>query len=415
MERRERCSDRSCQRRRKKRSSLLHCQEWGLYELSHELICSSLWPINSEDRQRREEAGAEKFLGHNIGIRAKFESPGVTGAISAARKPISNSDQSEVLKMAFEHTTRFVRREAPAPNCVKIGHTSGKSAGRVGRVEGTRLLPLARVWCVGSDAPNFRRRVRARPASDFDAFGAGASSRRDESGGCSNAIFEHFGFGQNSKSASVSPPKSLRDSPAIERADELMAELIQPPFLTMEEGASLRLLSAPLTERLPRKICKDSIRDILPLIQWATHFHTEVPAPSHLGALLPLTGVLCKRLVSARRACRCASTLSLSSELLHGHPAAVAPSRVWPDFRTYPKASLCAPVPLWILQVHPSGTPARCFACLCATVASSSIHLANTTGTYVGQQLSLSGHSPSVGIAFRLPFSCSFSCFPWKL
>ena len=39
---------------------LLHCQEWGLYELSHELICSSLWPINSEDRQRREEQGAEK-------------------------------------------------------------------------------------------------------------------------------------------------------------------------------------------------------------------------------------------------------------------------------------------------------------------------------------------------------------------
>ncbi|GFY93594.1 phosphatidic acid phosphatase (PAP2) family protein [Actinidia rufa] len=42
-------------------SLLLHCQEWGLYELSHELICSSLWPINSEDRQRREKTGAEKL------------------------------------------------------------------------------------------------------------------------------------------------------------------------------------------------------------------------------------------------------------------------------------------------------------------------------------------------------------------
>ncbi|GFY89485.1 hypothetical protein Acr_06g0014250 [Actinidia rufa] len=27
-------------------SLLLYCQEWGLYELRHELICSSLWPIN---------------------------------------------------------------------------------------------------------------------------------------------------------------------------------------------------------------------------------------------------------------------------------------------------------------------------------------------------------------------------------
>ncbi|GFZ18365.1 subtilase family protein [Actinidia rufa] len=43
--------------------SLLHGQQWMLYELSHELICSSLWPINSEDRQRREEAGAEKCKG----------------------------------------------------------------------------------------------------------------------------------------------------------------------------------------------------------------------------------------------------------------------------------------------------------------------------------------------------------------
>ncbi|GFZ18142.1 transketolase family protein [Actinidia rufa] len=71
---RERCSDRSCQRRRKKRSSLLHCQEWGLYELSHELICSSLWPINSEDKQRREEAGVEKCkgLGALIGAHSRM-------------------------------------------------------------------------------------------------------------------------------------------------------------------------------------------------------------------------------------------------------------------------------------------------------------------------------------------------------
>ncbi|GFY97348.1 hypothetical protein Acr_11g0016540 [Actinidia rufa] len=34
-------------------SLLLHCQEEGLYELSHELIFSSLWPINSEGCLRR--------------------------------------------------------------------------------------------------------------------------------------------------------------------------------------------------------------------------------------------------------------------------------------------------------------------------------------------------------------------------
>ncbi|PSS01578.1 Disks large-associated protein like [Actinidia chinensis var. chinensis] len=140
------------------------------------------------------------------------------------------------------------------------------------------------------------------------------------------------------------------------------------------------------------------------------HFQTEVPAPSHLGALLPLTGVRCKvRRFASRRdsispplyaqlerspslilserdsfrrrhACRCTSTLSLSSELLHGHPALVAPSRVWPDFRTYPKASPCAPVPLWILQVHPSGTPALALRASVQRLLLSSIHLANTTG-----------------------------------
>ncbi|GFS40819.1 hypothetical protein Acr_00g0070730 [Actinidia rufa] len=47
----------------------------------------------------------------------------------------------------------------------------------------------------------------------------------------------------------------------------------------------------------------------------------------------------------------------------------IAPSRVWPDFSMYPKASPCTPVPLRILQVHSSDIPSACFACLCATVA----------------------------------------------
>ncbi|GFZ01894.1 hypothetical protein Acr_15g0005030 [Actinidia rufa] len=81
-----------------------------------------------------------------------------------------------------------------------------------------------------------------------------------------------------------------------------------------------------------------------------------------------------------RHACRCTFTLSLSSEFLHGHPALVAPSRVWPDFCTYPKASPCAPVPLWIFQVHPSGTPALALRASVQRLLLSSIHLANTTG-----------------------------------
>ncbi|GFY92338.1 hypothetical protein Acr_08g0007340 [Actinidia rufa] len=44
-------------------SLLLHCQEWGLYELSHELICSSLWPINSKGCQReKRRRGWERGL-----------------------------------------------------------------------------------------------------------------------------------------------------------------------------------------------------------------------------------------------------------------------------------------------------------------------------------------------------------------
>ncbi|GFZ08947.1 hypothetical protein Acr_20g0007550 [Actinidia rufa] len=46
-------------------SLLLHCQEWGLYEFSHELICSSLSPINSE-----EGAGSEAmYLGGVVVLR----------------------------------------------------------------------------------------------------------------------------------------------------------------------------------------------------------------------------------------------------------------------------------------------------------------------------------------------------------
>ncbi|GFY89762.1 hypothetical protein Acr_06g0017020 [Actinidia rufa] len=81
-----------------------------------------------------------------------------------------------------------------------------------------------------------------------------------------------------------------------------------------------------------------------------------------------------------------ATSLSVSSFLpFHSHPEKekgsinVAPSRVWPDFRTYPKASPCAHVPLWILQVHPSGIPALALRDSVQRLLSSSILLASTT------------------------------------
>ncbi|GFS38907.1 hypothetical protein Acr_00g0060130 [Actinidia rufa] len=52
------------------------------------------------------------------------------------------------------------------------------------------------------------------------------------------------------------------------------------------------------------------------------HYQTEVLALSHLGALLSPTGSE-RDSFRRRRACRCTSTLSLSSELLHRHPALV--------------------------------------------------------------------------------------------
>ncbi|GFY84191.1 hypothetical protein Acr_03g0009650 [Actinidia rufa] len=68
-EKRKRCSDRSCQRRRKEDcievsdggSLLLHCQEWGLYELSHELICSSLWPIKFRGQTEKRGGGCREM------------------------------------------------------------------------------------------------------------------------------------------------------------------------------------------------------------------------------------------------------------------------------------------------------------------------------------------------------------------
>ncbi|GFZ09220.1 hypothetical protein Acr_20g0010280 [Actinidia rufa] len=101
--------------------------------------------------------------------------------------------------------------------------------------------------------------------------------------------------------------------------------------------------------------------------------------PSHLGALLPPTGSE-RDSFRRLRACRCTSTPSFSSELLHGHPALVAPSHVWPDFCTYPKVSPYAPVPLWILQVHPSSIPALALRASMQRLLSSPILLANTTG-----------------------------------
>ncbi|GFS31394.1 hypothetical protein Acr_00g0017040 [Actinidia rufa] len=151
---------------------------------------------------------------------------------------------------------------------------------------------------------------------------------------------------------------------------------------------------------LPRKICKTASEIPYPH-QWATHFQTEVLAPSHLGALLPLTGELrkvhhfasrrvslspslCthlkrslpliksrerKRLVSATSCLSMynssKSTLSPSSGLFYGHPALVA--LVFSD-----QTSARVSKHLLALLCHSGSSRClcACSACLCAPVAS---------------------------------------------
>ncbi|GFZ20166.1 AAA-type ATPase family protein [Actinidia rufa] len=86
----------------------------------------------------------------------------------------------------------------------------------------------------------------------------------------------------------------------------------------------------------------------------------------HLSFLVCTTGEITatNQIESERDSFRALSRLSLyssfklilspSSELFYGHPALVAPL-LSGQTCTYPKASLCAPIPFWILQVHPSG------------------------------------------------------------
>ncbi|GFY96256.1 hypothetical protein Acr_11g0005620 [Actinidia rufa] len=187
-----------------------------------------------------------------------------------------------------------------------------------------------------------------------------------------------------------------------------------PPFLTMESSlptssaaflfSLFRFFSPPLSETFVSD--KYTLFEIRYPLQRATPLPTEVsalsnrsactfllrcPAPPHWGALQ--------------------TPLSPSSELLHGHPALIASSRVWPDFRTYPKASPWAPVPLWILQVHPSGTPALALRASVQRLLFSSIFLASTTGP-MSDNSSSCLDSPSVGIVFQSSFSCSFLMFP---
>ncbi|GFY95167.1 hypothetical protein Acr_10g0005520 [Actinidia rufa] len=167
-----------------------------------------------------------------------------------------------------------------------------------------------------------------------------------------------------------------------------MAELIRASILDHGEppsATSSQPQQLSLTELSPIRSARQYPRYVTPL-QRATPLPTEVnalpnrsactfslrcPAPPHQER---------KRLVRRRRAYRCASTLSLSSELLHEHPALVAPSCVWPDFHTFLKVSPCAPVPLRILQVHPSDIPALTLRASVQRLLSSSIFLASTTG-----------------------------------
>ncbi|GFY93870.1 RING/FYVE/PHD zinc finger superfamily protein [Actinidia rufa] len=110
------------------------------------------------------------------------------------------------------------------------------------------------------------------------------------------------------------------------RADELMAELIHAPILDNGGGGSLhlRLLQQPLLTETIYKTASE-IRCPHP---WATSLPAEV------------------NVLSNRSAC----TFSLRCPA-PPHRGALQ------NFRTFLKASPCAPVPLWILQVHPFGIP----------------------------------------------------------
>ncbi|GFY99279.1 hypothetical protein Acr_13g0006800 [Actinidia rufa] len=96
------------------------------------------------------------------------------------------------------------------------------------------------------------------------------------------------------------------------------------------------------------------------------HFQIEVLASSHLGALLSL------------------------------HRGALQ------NFCTFLKASPCALVPLWILQVHPSGIPALALRASVQQLLSSSILLANITGLMSDSSSSYLDISPPIDIAISL-------------
>ncbi|GFY90653.1 hypothetical protein Acr_07g0008500 [Actinidia rufa] len=154
---------------------------------------------------------------------------------------------------------------------------------------------------------------------------------------------------------------------------------------------------------------QDSIRDMLPS-STGNFTSTEANALSNRSAC---TFSLSERnLFQQRRAYRCTSTLSLSSELLYGQPSLVAPSYIWPDFCMYPKASPCALVPLWILQVYSSGIHALALSVSVQRLLSSSILLANITRLMSDNSSSCVDIFPPIDIALQSSFPCSIFCFP---
>ncbi|GFZ16050.1 hypothetical protein Acr_25g0004590 [Actinidia rufa] len=171
--------------------------------------------------------------------------------------------------------------------------------------------------------------------------------------------------------------------------------------------------------KLPRKICKTASEIPCPH-QWATHFQTEVLAPSHLGALLSLTGArrkvhhfasrrgslsppLCTHLKRSLPLIKSRAketrfgdvapvdvqlfriTLSPFSGLSSGHPALVA--LVLSD-QTSARVSKHL-----LALLYYSGSSrclCACFACLCAPVAFLVHSFVLYHWTHVGQQFFLS-------------------------
>ncbi|GFY94592.1 hypothetical protein Acr_09g0010380 [Actinidia rufa] len=278
--------------------------------------------------------------------------------------------------------------EAPAPNSVKIGRqTSPHAPSEIQRGErdkekdGSSLGALITLFSYRI-APCGKRRMKDMEGDEQEDDWAdqtmhwtrgvpscSTTSGADQTMHWTRGFVEASERGTTTtlKTSGKRRPLLLTDAAALRLTETaswvglLLFQWAGPnnlPFQPIGGSSEVFKLSIrQLLVQLSRKICKTASEIRCPHPR-ATSLPTEVNAlpnqsvaPSHLGALQPPTGARCK----LYRSC------------------------VWSDFRTFLIASPCAPVPLWILQVHPSGIPTLALRASVQRLLSSSILLANTT------------------------------------